>query len=297
MPSRAFAESLRQHSLEVAQLEDGQAREFLRLLKQLQDELAGRIASVGDDRPLDYARYSQIDAQTRSAILTLETKLSGNWDKAAKDSVDLAIDHIGSDLDHLSKAFDTSAIDVTLDASTALADPAQLLLANHFETSVKRYGLDVLNSVRRRILIGIRTGDTVGAVSADLRSPSGSLQMLNKPAGDRLVRTEISQAYGSAAHSGIAQAAKQDKALTKVWIHVGSYLCPTCGPLHGSERPVDGTWTIKSGTKIRKIAHPPGHPRCGCRVTAMKPSWRRGLQSLGYLGEQATTGEEGTAAL
>ncbi len=290
---KGFIQALNRHSAEAAKLEGAQAQEFLRLLKELERELGGRLLTVGGDQ-LDYSKYLQIDGETKAAIATLERKLNGQYGAASAEAADLAIEHISDELDRLSLAFDNRALDVSLDASMGLADPGQLLLANHFETSVRRYGLDVLNQVRRRVLIGIRTGDAPSDVARSIVGPRGALQGVPASAGQRLIRTEVSNAYGSAVHSGIKQASKAVPALKKVWLHVGSYRCETCGPLNGTERPLDGTWTIRSGRKAIKVSHPPGHPNCTCRVSAMKPGWRAGLEKLGYLEPQ---GEGDDAAL
>src|SRR5262249_35085716 len=149
----------------------------------------------------------------------------------------------------------------------------------------------------RRLFIGIQAGDQFGQVVRDISGTSGPFGQVGKANAERLVRTETSQAYGAAQHQSISQASKQVPNLKKVWIHVGSYLCETCGPLHGTERSINGTWKIQQGSRTWEVAHAPAHPHCTCRVVSMKPKWRAGLKSLGYLGDQPATGEEGQARL
>lgn len=296
MPDR-FVTALKRHSAQVANLEQDTADEFLKLLIKLRDEVQGRLLSIGGDNPVTAFNLAQVLGETKAAIYTLESKARGLYGKAQTASVEMAINHIGVELDLMSRAFDGAQMIVPLDSALALADPAQGLLANHFESSVSRYGLDLLNGVRQRLFLGLRTGDSLGTVAKQVAGMQGPFGTVGKANADRLVRTETSMAYGSGHHDGLKQAAKEVPSLKKVWLHVGSFLCPTCGPLHGTERPISGTWTIRSGKKTRQVAHPPGHPNCTCRTTAMKPSWRRGLEKLGYLGEQPTTGEEGVARL
>ncbi len=296
--ARGFVDALKQHSAEVATLEGDQATEFLRLLKQLREELSGRLTAAynaGDD--LNAFMVQRILAETETGISTLEAKAKGQYGDASREAVDLSIDHLSEELDRLSRAFDAKPAEVVLDAAKVLADPGQQLLANHFDTSVRRYGLDLLNGVRQRVFVGLRAGDSVGDVVGDMAGLRGPLGTIGQASGERLVRTEIGQAYGSAQHSAVHQAAKQVPGLKKVWLHVGSYLCPVCGPLHGTERPLDGTWTLRVGKRTREVAHAPGHPNCTCRVSAMKSSWRDGLKEQGYLGKQDDSGERGRAAL
>lgn len=295
-----WAEALRLHAQELQDLQGDHADEFLKLLQGLKDTLAGRFtATAPPESTLDSFRVLALVRETEAAIAVLETKAQGQYTVAQKESVSLAVDHAGTELDLMAKAFGKGAepLDVSLSAVKALADPAQGLLASHFQTSVDRYGGDLLNQVRQRVFVGMRTGDTVGKVASSITGKQGIAGAVNRSNAERLVRTEVSNAYGAAQHNSIKQAAQQVEGLKKMWVHVGSFLCPTCGPLHGTERPLDGTWTIKSGRKTREVAHAPGHPNCTCRVTTIKPSWRSAMKKLGYLGEQGDDGEPGKAAL
>lgn len=292
--AQGFAKALERHSRELRTLEGDQAQEFLRLLKNTQEALRARLASVlPGDSSLNAFVLRQLVAETEHGILVLEDKANQLYAGAVDQAVDLSIEHISDELERLSSAFDAAPLNVSIDALKVLTDPAQGLLASHFETSVKRYGMDMLNGVRRELFVGMRTGDTLGSIVQKISGMQGPLGAVGKSSGERLVRTEVSNAYGSAQHSGLEQASHQVPGLKKVWLHVGSFLCKTCGPLHGTERPLDGTWTIGK----RKVAHAPGHPNCTCRVSAMKKSWRQGLERLGYLQEQPETNEPGRAAL
>lgn len=296
--AEAFAAQLRRHAAEVQKLEGAQAQEFLRLLRETQDALRGRLAGLtGQDQALDAIRLRQIIADTEVGIRTLESKAVSSFAGTQQSATDLAMEHLGSEIASLSKAFDGSALSVSLDAAKALADPGQGLLASHFESSVQRYGIDLLNGVRQRLFLGLRAGDAVGDVVSSVSGMRGPLGTVGQANAERLVRTETSQAYGAAQHSAIRQAAHKVPGLKKIWLHVGSYLCKVCGPLHGTERPLDGTWTITLGKKTRRVAHAPGHPNCTCRVSAMKPSWRAGMEKLGYLEKQKTDDAPGAARL
>lgn len=228
----------------------------------------------------------RIERETQAAIATLEQKAKGQFTTAQRGALDLSFEHMGDELESLSRAFDGSSLDVTLDAAKALADPAQKLLANHFDTSVARYGGDLLNGVRQRLFVAVRTGDSLRDVASDIAGDRGPFGIVGRDNADRLVRTEVSQAYGAAQHSGLKQAAEQSPSIKKVWLHVGSYKCETCMPLHGTSRTIDGTWTIKQGRKVREVAHAPAHPNCGCRVTGMKDNWKGKLKGLGYLTQE-----------
>jgi len=279
-----FVAALKQHSKEVQTLEGDQAAEFLRLLNELRDQVRGRLYGMAPEAStFDAFRLRQVLAETESGILTLERKAQGQYSGITQDAADLAIEHTSSELERLGATFDTAPTVVSIDAAKVLADPVQRLLANHFQSSVKRYGLDVLNGVRQKLFVGMRTGDSFGDVVKSVTSDKGPLGELGRSNGERLVRTETSQAYGVAQHTSVLEAKKQIPSLKKIWLHISSFPCDVCMPLHGTMRDLDGTWTIRMGKKTREVAHPPGHPNCTCRVSAMKPSWKNKLQDLGYL--------------
>jgi hypothetical protein len=277
-----YVEAIKRHSLEVARLEGAQADEFLRLLKALQGDLVTRLAA-NSGQTVDAFSIQRVMAETQAGIDTLERRGVSGYVAGSKEAVEMTLDHLGNELGMLSKAFDGHKLVVSLDAAKALADPAQGLLASHFQTSLQRYGMDVLNGVRQELFVGMRSGDSLGDIAARVASKAGPLGDVSKDNATRLVRTEMSQAFGAASHSGLVQASHKVKGLEKTWLHIGSFRCPVCMPLHGTTRPMDGTWTIKSGRKTKQVAHPPAHPNCACRVSGMKASWKKGLEKLGYL--------------
>lgn len=282
--ARGYVDALKRHSLEVSKLEGAQAGEFLTLLRDLQDTLRGRYAAMGgQDSPLDANRLRQIIDETEAGIRVLEFKAGRSFNAAQTDAAELSIDHIVEEVAQLSKAFEGNPSDISINTARVLADPVQGLLANHFDTSVKRYGLDLLNDVRRQLFVGLRAGDSLGDVTSSIAGERGAFGIVGRDNAERLVRTEVSQAYGAAQHASTKEAAREVPGLQKVWLHVGSYPCPVCIPLHGTERALDDTWTIRMGRKTREVAHPPAHPNCVCRASTMRPRWREGLKRNGYL--------------
>lgn len=270
---------LRKHALDVQKFEDKKAAEFLKLLKQSEIEIAGRLA--GTSESFTQVHLLRILAEVKASIQGLELRAVGFYQNATIEAVDLGIQHTVDEITRLGKlAGDPVALPaVSLEAASGLSDPAQALLANHFEASVQRYGIDVLNSVRQRIQLGMVTGAPKRNVVLDVKQAIDG----QKWKAEQIVRTETSHAYGAAQHRSIKEAAKKVPGMKKVWIHQSSYKCEVCIDLDGTERPMDGTWEIKIGRKTKKVAHAPAHPNCTCRVVAMKPSWRKALGKLGYL--------------
>jgi hypothetical protein len=286
---RPLAKVLRDHAKQAARLEDAQARDFLSILKQTEAEVTGRLTSVTDaDTPFSTFQLQRVLGEVKTAISGLEAKASDLYGTAQSDAIDLAVEHAIGEITRASSLVGDAPLNLSLDASSGMSDPAQALLANHFESSVQRYGIDVLNAVRRKVQVGMITGDPAKNVVSEVqRAIAGT-----RPQAEQLIRTETSSAYGAAQHRSIAQIAKKDPALKKMWVHQSSYKCDVCIGLDGTVRPMDGTWTIKIGKKTKKVAHAPAHPNCTCRVVAIKPSWKDKLGKLGYLDPKSDDSED-----
>jgi len=289
MPARTLLATLRDHSKQVAKLETATADDFLKALKQTEAEIVGRLYAVTDsDTAFSTFTLQRVLAEVKAAIGTLEAKASDIYGTARQDAIDLAVEQANSEITQASRLLDDAPLNLSLDASAGMSDPAQALLANHFESSVQRYGLDVLNQVRRKVQIGMITGDPSRQVVNEVqRAIAGT-----RPQAEQLVRTETSSAYGAARHRSILETGKKVPGLRKQWVHLGSYPCSVCMPVDGTTRPLDGTWTIRIGRKTKRVAHSPAHPRCVCTTIAMKKSWQEKLGKLGYL-DSPTDDEDG----
>lgn len=277
----SFVNLVRRNVAEATKLSDAQGRELLSLLRDLRDRIQAR-ATDPNNSPIDAFTIARVDGETKAAIQALELKSRGLYQGAAKEQAEAAVEHVSTELGSLSSKVGEKVFGVVPDAAYALADPSQALLANHFETSLARYGGDLLNKVRRDLFVGIRTGQPVNDMVRGLVGQRGALGTVSEDAARRLIRTETSNAYGAAVHNSIDQLAQKVPGIRKTWVHIGSYPCPVCIPLDGSSRPMDGSWTIKSGKKTFKVVHPPAHPHCTCRAVASKPTWDKAIDKLGY---------------
>lgn len=279
MASKEIIKTLRRHALEAQKLQNAQASDFLQILKQTEIDIMGRLSNVArPETNFNSSLLQQILGETKTAIYSLEKKAEGFYVGAAEAQADLAVQQAVGEITRMSSLFEAVPLNLSLDAVSTLSDPAQQLLANHFESSVEKYGIDVLQAVRRRIQVGMISGDSKNV----LQEVQSAIQS-TKPQAERLVRTETSNAYGAARHDSITQAGEKIPGLKKVWVHQSSYKCDVCIGLDGTERPLNGTWTVKIGKHTRKVAHPPAHPNCTCSILGSKPSWKDKLQKLGYV--------------
>ncbi len=276
-----FATLLKRHLAELDRLQGAHADSFLKLLESLRETLTGRMVAMGDlQDPLNVWRLRAVVAETESGIALLRKKANGEYDAASQQAIEMSIDHMGAEMDAL------GSFNVSLDAAKVLADPAREILAQQFDTSVQRYGLDLLQGVRQRLFVGNMAGDSMGAVVRDIASERGPLGEVGEANAERLVRTETSNAYQQAKDSGFRDAKSEIPDLRRINIHLGSYKCELCNRLHGREIPSEG-FMFKQGKKTVKRTSPPWHPNCACTAVLMRPSWKRGLENEGYLEQQA----------
>lgn len=273
---------IRRHVKALEDVKATQAEEFAKQLDEARKAIEGRIAAM-PGTSIDAFRLRQVLQEVDGSLFVLKRRATGALLDGEKTALEMSLEHTTRELTDLGKTFgDTMA--VRLDAARAMSDPVRGLLANQFETSVERYGLDLLNKVRGRLIQGTITGeaprDVARAIANERTGPFGAVSQAE---ADRLVRTELSNAYGVAHTRAMKQADEKLGGLQKTWIHVGSYPCPICAQLHGTTREMDGKWTFKSGRKSVTVSGAPAHPNCVCKTIPTRASWRKQLDKLGYL--------------
>lgn len=276
---------IRRHAREVEHLKESHAAQFQRALEEARKTIEGRLAAAGDDALTAFRLRSQI-FEVEGALRALKDKGTGILVAGETKASELSLEQLNRELRDLGGKFG-DPVRVSLGAARELSDDVRGLLANQFETSMERYGLDLLNRVRGRLISGVITGDSPRQMAAEIVGRSGALGEVTKVEADRLVRTEVSTAFGHANTTAMKRAQKSIPDLMKMWVHLGTYVCPMCGPLHRTKRKMDGTWTVKSGKKTRTVAGPPLHPNCGCRAIPVRASWDVKLRDLGYSGKQS----------
>lgn len=262
-----FSSVLRRQDRELAQLEGAKAKEFLRLVRDSKDLLEGRFLRASQSQnPLDAFKARALIVESEAAIRSLERQTAGDFIAVQQDAVALGHDHLFEEIDRLSDAIKVEQAAVDVGAQVALADPIQGLLANSFESSVQRYGIETLNAVRRDIFLGMRAGDSTESVTKRVFGRFGALGD-NSPLWktERLVRTEVMHAYSIAQQTSMERLAVTNPSLRKKWKADPGGACGGCADLDDQIRPVSGTWLFKNKYEQRRIKGPPAHPNCRCR--------------------------------
>ncbi len=265
----------------MAKFEIDQAKEYLRLTEELQRKLAARLSQVAaGDKPMSVFVLRRTEYEAQVLISKLKQQMLGKFDSTADEAIEMSVEHLGSELDQMSRAFDKQPYQFAPQGTKAFAATKEEMLS-HFAYVVDGYGVAVANTIRQELFLGLRAGEPFGTVAQSLldKGVTGT-----KWQATRIVRTEVNSAYNAAHLDSVKQLSEDDPSMLKMWWHTGSYPCPICIPLHKTTRKPGETWAIKvSKRKTSEVQQPPGHPNCVCTVRPMPQRWRKKLDALGAL--------------
>jgi len=125
--------------------------------------------------------------------------------------------------------------------------------------------------LRTTLALGAVRGETLEALAVRLRARVGTpgaprAAALDAPA-ERLLRTEVAEAYNAAAAAELERAAAVVPDLMRRWdATADAAVCPVCRDLHGVVVAIGEAFP---GGYDR----PPAHPNCRCTLTAWRAGW------------------------
>lgn len=194
-------------------------------------------------------------------------------------------------------------IKVDFDVAAIVAQGEQMLVPR-FKASAQRYSDNVQRDIRLQLAIGVLRGETWAQMSKRLAgreafqgaiagvpgfkptagwiAGAASDRLGNKYAwwSERLVRTEMVNAYAEHHEMAIRRANELDPEIGSMWDSAADWrLCPVCRQLDGEFRMV-GQLFEAAGVAVE---HPPAHPCCRC----VKYAWRRDWKRDFYAGNEA----------
>lgn len=104
------------------------------------------------------------------------------------------------------------------------------------------------------------------------RAAARYAQRQHRYRAETIARTEMATAYHQGNNEAVRQAIEQGlmPSMKKVWSTANDgKVCAVCQALEGMEVGMDAEFSVKVGTKVKRMvtaALPPIHPRCGCAV-------------------------------
>lgn len=220
----------------------------------------------------------------------LEPAMGAALAKSRKLTGPLAAKNLETEIARLSAIFDGGVPTMPqINTAAVLAQGNKLLWRRH-ETSARRYAGAVGDDIRQQFAIGVAKGETFEQLvtrlrrlgdpgarkrgidpGADAAGIADGMFRRQKHMADRLVRTEMMNAYNVQHDEAIVQANEQrpegdDEYLRKWDAAADLRICPLCRELDGTVATLDGTF--RGG-----IRSPPRHPYCRCVILAWMARW------------------------
>lgn len=255
---------------ELEKLKLTYAQKVQNRLVDVRDSLRGKLLNVKDDTQYSAFKARDIISTAQNQLGQLQQEAIASYQQAAQQAVDLSIKHTLIELGDVPKGL---AEKVSFDAAKTLFDPEHQLMNENFAASAAQYSDDLLQGVRREAFMGLRGDDSYQDIVKRATSDTGPLGEVAHGKAENLMRTEVGELYQAAKLKSMEAVAEEVPEATKVWVYHGGGLrpCPICKPLDGTEKPMDGTWTIKTKRKSYSVERPLAHPNCLCTLAMKVP--------------------------
>ena len=274
------------------------------VLRQAQDELQRHLRGWMTRHPVDGAyrwtahSYRGALAQIKKITAALEAAMLGRLDDGLPKAQRLAVQHLEAAVARLSGMFG-EPIRLRLDLAAEIAARRAYLVAR-MRASAARYAhgrgrasvaADMQRMLAADILRGagvtetverlVRHGGPRGAVA--LRGIAGEPGAVVEyiPEGlfaryrhwaQRVVRTELTSAYGAQAQESLRGAADQVPDLRRMWFADAGACAQICQPMAGQVRGIDEPFITPQGDAVQ---YGGAHPNCGCSQVPWKSDWPR----------------------
>ncbi len=288
---------LDQVASQAAALPEAVLFEFMPVLVEAHHELRRDLARWLRNIPDGAQRFTA--QQYRQALLQIRTALQQLGGKVPVELMKslaradgragaLALDHLESQVAQFSKLFGgrqglMAALPFDRAAMLSVGKEARLL---RYQSSVTRYGADMVMDIRRQLAIGVVRGETFSGMTERLARMGGPKGMINMGRSsemiseglfkrhrywaERIVRTEVLDTYNQQEHRALLELEKDDPGWKKRWdATMDLRVCRICRELDGEVRELHEKFT---GGYDR----PPAHPQCRCGITPWRPEWGSG---------------------
>jgi hypothetical protein len=273
---------LERQAVEVQSFTLAEARSALRLYRETRSELLQRLEFLegsGKGSRFTAVQYRGALAQVQEGLRGLETRLGQRLRGTVSQTAELAGEHLFAQLRTQVARHPGAVAPLPLRAALAIRDGSALLLPQ-FDSSVRRYGADLLAGIQRRLAVSLASQESMAAARArifrDFLQPLGTVQLGDRDVpvtaywAERIVRTETASAYGVSFQVQLSAAAKEDRSLRKQWSAALERTCPTCRSMDGRVVEVDAPFRLPGGGVVMT---PPAHPNCMCTAVAWAKSW------------------------
>lgn len=263
---------------DVANLGSAQRNNVLAVLMLAEAELSKSLkewrkkVQNGEDR-FTHKHLRTTLLQTKTAIDLIKTagvELERNLKNGNTEAFSLAIKHTEMEFYGLNDAYGVPFRPINIDLAATIVTEQKLVM-DRFRKYSKKYTSDMESHIKKNLAIGVIKGETIDQLVKRLMRNTGDmgkgLMKLPKASADRIIRTELLNAYNEKHNDSIKVLAEVHDDIKKRWdASLDRRVCELCRSLEGQVVDPDGNF---SGG----INHPPAHPNCRCTVVTWSAFW------------------------
>lgn len=266
------------------------------VLDEAQGELTRDLAKakgLGTDGKYTSQVHRNTLMQIKGALRSMEARLGEGMSDVLKSNGSaagaLATNHLVQEVTKFSTIFEGTVRPVAFDAARVIAEGNKTLWPR-YKNSASRYAGQVGNDIRQQLAVGLIRGETVDQMTrrlANLGGPKGLVYTRGREGSpgaraeiiseglfkrynhwaERIVRTEVVNAYNEAALIGMSELEEDDPGYFKRWdAAVDGRLCVLCRSFDDLVVPLKEKFPLG-------FDKPPRHPRCRCAVVIWRKEW------------------------
>jgi SPP1 gp7 family putative phage head morphogenesis protein len=275
-----LADLLAMQDVELSRLSTSEGKAALKLYKQARGELRDRLDSLPAGK-FQAQQFRVALVQVQEAIFHLGHSLNVRLRSAADKAAALSHENLIRQATAFSKKkYKGSLVPSPLTLAAAM-DQGRTLLLPQFDSSVKRYGQKLIGDIQHRLAVSMAAHETTDQmrkrIFTDYLQPLGTVQVGGRDVpvtagwAERLVRSEVSQAYNAFHHAQLSEQAYEEPSLMKCWsATMERRTCSICRAMNGKVLPVRQPFKLPNG---KRVMHPIIHPNCSCTLVAWMPEW------------------------
>lgn len=272
----AVREVLQRQQAQLASLTDETVAKLAPLLDAAQRDLEAELRRHQDSAPDSFTTqdYRVALARVKAIIQATEDRIvkgdAGVLADAGRQARDLSLGHLEEQIARFSEHFEGTTRTVNL---SAVARTLSEVLVEKFETSVRSYGLQGVQSIQRELAMAQLAGRFPREMADRVMTVTG-FGPGERWKAERIVRTELAHSYSGAHLEGLKAANEDDPGYQKMLV---ATLDDRTGDdskfVNGQVRDLDEPFEDNEG---RAYQHPPNRPNDREVEVATRPEWQEG---------------------
>jgi hypothetical protein len=272
MPEVLASKLTEEHAQALLALEGKLLKRVREIHEAARFELRGRLADVAAE--IFTAQHYRVTlAQIERALAELERRLSNEGGRELLAALEQGVEQTLAEIAFWEAARGFRVAESGRIQLDALQRVSREMLLERFETSVRRFGLELLGDVQRRLGLHLAKRsawpDMATDIAGRLRVGSSVVQGAAWKA-ERIVRTELVHALNAGHQAALEASEPRLPGLARQWdAHLDARTSDVCKSLHGQVRGIEEPWSYEG----REIMHPPAIPNCRARVLPWREAW------------------------